>query len=119
MIAKKIPPRRPEYFRMRKIIFLFVLMVLFCASVFAQAAKPTATPPVQDDADIVKITTALIQIDVTVTDKNGKVITDLQPDELEIFENGEKQKITNFSFVSNLRTVEEAPKDKNTKPAIL
>src|SRR5215204_1395090 len=100
---------------MRKIIFLFVLMVLFCASVFAQAAKPTATPPVPDDADVVKITTALIQVDVTVTDKNGKIIGDLKPEEIEIYENGEKQKITNFSFVSNIRSSEETVKKDGKK----
>ncbi|HUR98029.1 MAG TPA: VWA domain-containing protein [Pyrinomonadaceae bacterium] len=104
---------------MRRIFFSLALIVLSFASVLSQTAKPTATPPTPDDADIVKITTALIQVDVTVTDKNGKVITDLRPEEVEIFENGEKQKITNFSFVSNLRTVEEAPRDKNAKPSIL
>ena len=90
-------------------------MFLFCsAGVFAQAVKPT--PP--EDNDVVKISTNLIQIDVSVTDKKGKVITDLQPDEIEIYENGIKQTITNFSFVSSVRTSTEAPKviDKTAIP---
>lgn len=36
--------------------------------------------PTEDD-DIVKITTNLIQIDVSVTNKDGKQITDLKPEE--------------------------------------
>jgi VWFA-related protein len=116
MIAKKFS--RPELFQMRKVFFPFFLIVVLCPAVFSQTTKPTATPP-QDDTDVVKITTALIQIDVTVTGKNGKIITDLKPEEIEIYENGEKQKITNFSFVSNLRTVEETPRDKNARPSIL
>jgi len=51
---------------------------------------------------VVKITTNLIQIDVTVTDKNGKTVPDLRAEDFEIYENGEKQSISNFLFISNL-----------------
>ena len=98
---------------MRNLGFSLALSVLFCASVYSQTARPAATPPPSDETDVVKITTALIQVDVTVTDKKGKIVTDLKPDEIEIFENGEKQKLTNFSFVSNVRTAEEPVKNKS------
>jgi len=80
--------------------FFIVLIFLFSIPlvVFAQKATPT---PVDD---VVKISTNLIQIDVTVTDKKGNVVRDLKPEEIEIYENGEKQEITNFSFISNVRT---------------
>ena len=104
---------------MRKHFFLHALLFVCCASVHAQTAAPTATPPPSDDTDVVKITTALIQLDVTVTDRSGHVITDLKPEEVEVYENSEKQKVTNFSFVSNVRTTEEKPKDKSAKPVIL
>ena len=80
-----------------------VWLIIFTSTVavYSQDAKPTPTPP--DDGKVVKISTTLIQIDVSVTDRRGKVIRDLRPDEIEIYENGEKQKITNFSFVSNSR----------------
>ena len=101
--------------------FLTIVPVLFCSVLFSysQSPSPSATPP-SDEADVVKITTALIQLDVTVTDKKGKIVTDLKPEEMEIYENGEKQKISNFSFVSNVRTTEEQPvRDKSAKPVIL
>ena len=59
--------------------------------VFSQGAGPTPSPTPPADGDVVKISTALIQLDVTVIDGRGKVVSDLRPNEVEIFENGEKQ----------------------------
>ena len=77
----------------------FSLFFLICLSFPAFAQQPAATPPA-DDNDSIKISTTLIQVDVTVTDKDGKVVTELKPEDFEIYENGKKQTITNFSFVS-------------------
>lgn len=74
-------------------------ILLFVSVISAQT--PTASPtPVETDEEIVKISTALIQIDVSATDKNGKIVRDLKAEDFEIFENGEKQPITNFTFVT-------------------
>lgn len=92
-----------------------IAIILLCAvAASSQSIKPT--PP--DDNDVVKISTSLIQIDVSVTDSKGKVITDLKPSEVEIYENGQKQKITNFSFISSVKTTTEKPAavDKNAVP---
>ncbi|MBV9241767.1 MAG: VWA domain-containing protein [Acidobacteria bacterium] len=77
------------------------LALLICLLLLGIAAgqKPTPTP----DEDVVKISTSLIQLDVTVTDLKGKPVTDLRPNEVEIYENGQKQKISGFNFVSNVR----------------
>ncbi len=102
--------------------FLAIVTVVFSSAFFAysQSSQPSPTPTPSGDTDVVKITTALIQLDVTVTDKKGRIVTDLKADEMEIFENGEKQKITNFSFVSNVRTsTEVAAREKSEKPVIL
>src|SRR5687768_10716610 len=104
---------------MNKFAVGLFLGFLSAAAGCAQTAAPSATPPPADETDAVKITTALIQLDVTVTDRSGIVITDIRPDEIEIFENGEKQPISNFSFVSNLKTSEGTPKNKTDKTALL
>jgi hypothetical protein len=104
---------------MRKHLFPLALLFVYCAAVHGQTARPTATPPPSDDTDVVKITTSLIQLDVTVTDKSGRVITDLKPEEIEVYENGERQKVTNFSFVNNVRTTEEKPKERSAKTVVL
>ena len=64
------------------------------------AQTPTPTPEKSLDDDVVRITTNLVQVDVSVTDKNGKIITDLTSTDFEIYEDGKLQPITNFSFVS-------------------
>lgn len=105
---------------MKKSFLALVCAILFVSNVFPQTANPTPTPPPADSEDVVKISTSLIQIDVTVTDKNGKIISDLKPEEVEIYENGKKQDISNFSFISNVRKTAETPaengKDKVTVP---
>lgn len=90
---------------MKKVFIVLIFLFSISLSVFAQ--KTTPTP----DDDVVKISTNLIQIDVTVTDKKGNVVRDLKADEIEIYENGDKQEITNFSFISNLRTQTETTKN--------
>ncbi|MBC7911503.1 MAG: VWA domain-containing protein, partial [Pyrinomonadaceae bacterium] len=73
------------------------LMFALVAPVFGQ--NPATPPPPQDDEDVVRITTNLVQVDAVVTDKNGRQVTDLRADEFEIQENGETRQITNFSYV--------------------
>jgi VWFA-related protein len=97
---------------MKKIFASVFFIFLFALAGFAQTPKPTPTP---DDEDVVKISTTLIQVDVTVTDKSGKIVTDLKPEDFEIYENGEKQTITNLSFISATPRVKPStttPKDK-------
>jgi VWFA-related protein len=89
-----------------------VICLLIFSAVFGLAQTPTPTPV--DDESVIVISTTLIQIDVGVTDKNGKIVTDLKPDDFEIFENGKKQVITNFSFVTS---VPKANAETPQKPA--
>ncbi len=94
-------------------LFSFLLFILlFSFSALAQNPEPTATPPSSDDS-ILKISTTLIQADVTVTDKDGKIVTNLKPEDFEIYENGKKQDITNFSFIFS--GAEKNPADSPTK----
>lgn len=104
---------------MKKCCVVAGLILLIASLAFGQEAAPRPRPtPTPDEHQVVKISTNLIQIDVTVTDKNGKPVNDLRQDEIEIYENGQKQKITNFSFIAAGRVVTEKPKavDKNAVP---
>ena len=60
-------------------------------------AKEQAKPP-RDEA-VVRISVTLVQVDAVVADKQGKPVTDLKSSDFEIYEDGRKQHITNFSFV--------------------
>jgi VWFA-related protein len=100
---------------MKKFLSMCAFILAFALAASAQVATPKPTPP---DDDVVKISTNLIQIDVSVTDKNGKAVTDLKPNEIEVYENGEKQKISNFSFVSSLPATGEVKQNKAEKGSI-
>jgi VWFA-related protein len=78
---------------------LFNLFFIFIFSFSALSQVPTPTP--KADEGIVKISTILIQVDVSVTDPKGKPVKDLKLQDFEIYENGKIQKITNFSFITN------------------
>lgn len=80
---------------MKKILLASGLIGLFFSEAYAQ--QPTSTPP---EDQVVRISTDLIQIDVTVTDKNGKAVSGLGLDDFEVFENGEKQKLSAAHFMT-------------------
>ncbi|MCU0237993.1 MAG: VWA domain-containing protein [Pyrinomonadaceae bacterium] len=104
---------------MKSFLAFFLVCFFFSLNSLAQTANPSPTPPstVEDD-DVVVINTTLIQIDVTVTDKKGKIVKDLKPEDFEIYENKEKQTITNFSFIENQQPKKNEPneiKPQNSK----
>src|ERR1044072_1049575 len=70
-----------------------VLSVCLATVSLGQEQKPS-------DGDVVRITTNLVQIDAVITDKSGKLITDLKPEELQLFEDNHVQKITHFSYIA-------------------
>src|SRR5438128_542030 len=92
-----------------------------------EPSKPAITqpqnPPDVDSQDVVKITTNLVQVDAVVT-KDGKQVTDLKPEDFQLFEDGKPQTITNFSYISNVSTVPSnvaatpPGKDKNGAPVV-
>lgn len=78
--------------------------VVLSLSITTQAAGgwPGASGPIlltqgQQD-DVVRVTTNLVQVDVVVTDKDGRPVKDLRPEDFEVVESGKKQNITHFSY---------------------
>ena len=80
-----------------KTLLAFVLTI----SLLAQTA---AQDPVKQ-GDVVRVDTNLVQIDVVVTDKNGKQVTDLKPEDFEVSEDGKKRQITHFSYIDAVRAI--------------
>jgi VWFA-related protein len=66
------------------------------------------TPPVErdddadDEDDVVRITTNLVQFDAVVTDKQGRQVTDLKAEDFEVLVDGKPQSLTHLSYVSNV-----------------
>ncbi|MDX6500401.1 MAG: hypothetical protein QOG23_3661 [Blastocatellia bacterium] len=106
-------------------LLVVILIAQLGSGAFAQQPSPTpSNPPPQppssqeiqkpESEDVVRISTNLVQVDAVVTDKNGKVVTDLKPEEIKILEDGRQQKITAFSY--NATDTPAAPPRKE-KPA--
>src|SRR5882672_9863668 len=89
---------------MRRFIAL-VLSMAFMFSIFSVGSSQTpGTPqkPPQEITpdDIIRISTALVQTDVVVMDKNDHPITDLKLDEFKVSESGKRQDVKFIEFVS-------------------
>src|SRR2546423_1320918 len=92
----------------RNLISLLLFLALCVSLCVAQQATQQPTTQKPESEEVVRITTNLVQVDAVVTDKSGKVVTDLKPEEVQIFEDNRPQKITNFSyFVTGAATTEK------------
>ncbi len=98
---------------------LFSLTFLFIAilqtAIVSQTPQTIPTP--SKDDEVVIINTNLIQVDVTVTDKDGKIAKGLTANDFEILENGNTQPITGLSFVSLAQPISSVNPVK-TSPAV-
>src|SRR5215213_9736002 len=101
-----------------KIKALLALAMSFCILLpaFAQTrpAELPPPPPQQQkppddkDDDVVKITTNLVQVDAVVT-KDGKPVTNLTADDFEIYQDGKKQIVSSFAYISNVPAATRQP----------
>ncbi|HEX3280837.1 MAG TPA: VWA domain-containing protein [Pyrinomonadaceae bacterium] len=103
---------------------LLALPIVFNLIIGVSAQNPATSSspqPQQPDPDtVVRITSNLVQIDAVVTDSNGRLVTDLRPEEIEVREDDRLQKITNFSFVAVAPTTvsseKPGPVDRSAPP---
>jgi VWFA-related protein len=97
------------------------------------AARPLPPPPPTpaapaDDDEVVRVNVNLVQLDAVVTDRDGRQVTNLRPEDFEIFEDERPQQITHFAYVSadptapassNSNASAPAPTERLTPPAVL
>jgi VWFA-related protein len=103
----------------RTIYFITMAVIFTLETVFAQEPKKDEKPQSQSDA-LLRLETELVQIDVVVTGKDGKLIRDLKREDFELFEDSKKQQITHFAAgtaarpASWLRFEKKLAKEGNT-----
>jgi VWFA-related protein len=83
-----------------------------------QTSQQEKTPSEKAQEEVVTITTNLVQVDVVVTDKNGRPVTDLKAEDFEVVEDGQLQPITHFSFnmIGQASTLSTAPANPTASP---
>ena len=74
-------------------VFRKAVILVFLVALTAHAQNP---PKPQEDEDVVKVKSNLVNIDVIVKDKKGKYVSDLKAEDFTISENGIPQKIEFF-----------------------
>jgi VWFA-related protein len=84
------------------------LLLAVQASVFSQRPASSPVPVAQDD--VIRVSSTLVQADVVVTGKSGRQIVDLHSEDFEVFEDGKRQTLTHFSYVS------AAPHSEGSEP---
>lgn len=88
---------------MRKPLAFLLSACLLAATAGAQTAPPAQTTqpqPQEEDDDVVRITSELVQTDVVVVDKEDRIVGDLKLTDFEVFENGKRQDLKFMEFVS-------------------
>lgn len=115
---------------LHRVFIAFFLICLFFILSFAQSQTPVSTPPKPSDKtqqsvkpaekpeqeEVVKLGVTLVQIDAVVTEANGKYVNGLKAEDFEIYEDGKKQKITNFSYVLTQPDTATKPEIQKNRP---
>ena len=79
-----------------RLLLAFVCLVLFSLAASAQTPKPSPQPSptdIVDDGDVVRVTSSLVVVPVSVLDKSGQPIQGLKIADFQLEENGRKQEI--------------------------
>ena len=84
-----------------------VFLVLSLMLNYSQLAGQSPSSSVQQT-----VKTTEIFLDVLVHDKKGKIIRDLRPEELEVFEDGVKQPVSSFRFTDSAGQPKNLPDNK-------
>src|SRR5258708_25354663 len=78
-----------------------VVALLVFASAFSQTNNsPPAPAQESPDMPVLRVTVNLVQVDAVVTDSKGKQVTNLTAGDFELLQDGKRQNITKFSYVS-------------------
>lgn len=80
-----------------KTVVLTISLIILSASALAQ--KPAQTKPAEPVDEVIRVNTELVQTDVTVVDKKGRVITGLKPEQFELRVDSKPQSLNFFEEV--------------------
>ncbi|MFL6332564.1 MAG: VWA domain-containing protein [Pyrinomonadaceae bacterium] len=78
---------------------LLVVATLLPFPQFGRAQTPPRQPP-QDDDEVVRVESQEVKLDVVVKDKRGRPVKDLKQTDFEVYEDGVRQQIQSFRFVT-------------------
>jgi VWFA-related protein len=78
--------------------YLPAVLLLSCATNMVSPQEANKPSHKEANAPTLKVQTRLVMVDVVARDKSGKVVTDLQPEDFKLLEDGKPQRISVFAF---------------------
>jgi VWFA-related protein len=96
--------------RLKNIVSIAIISLGGAALALAQSVPPPPPPalPTPSSQSAVHVTTRIVQVRVTVHDKDGNPVTGLTKDDFTLFDQGVWQQITSFSEQTNTLTANSA-----------
>lgn len=82
-----------------RLSFASLTALLFCGLAAAQSPPPPASAPPGDDPDVIRFRSfsRMVLVDVIVKDSSGRPVHGLKPEDFEVFEDGQPQRVASFS----------------------
>jgi VWFA-related protein len=74
-------------------------LALVPAALVARQSPPVSSASARPDQPIFRLSVSLVQLDVVVTDRHGRHVTTLGPQDFEIYQDGRPQAVTAVSYV--------------------
>src|SRR5579871_1799147 len=93
--------------------FFLALFLAFSPTNLAQQAPPP------DQTPTIRHTVQEVLLQVVVHDSHGRIVKNLKPDEIEVYENGVRQQIRSFRLISGRDVVVKNTVAKRAAPAIV
>src|SRR4051794_10957839 len=82
--------------------FVVVFLAIASCHLYSQTEQSQESKPAGDQKPpeyVYRTTTRLVILDLVATDAQGRTVSDLKPEEVQVFENGKEQAKRDFSFL--------------------
>ena len=100
---------------MKRTFITTLALALTAIAIVAQTPQqPAANQPGTQQEEVIRISTALVQTNVVVTDRNDRIVPDLKLEDFELYENGRKQELKFLEFVG----VDTGRRTEGTRPSL-
>jgi Ca-activated chloride channel family protein len=87
---------------MRGRLYLFLTAIIcLTPAAHARAQTPTPAPAAQEvgEDEVVRVTTSLVKVPVSVRDREGRYVSDLRREDFRVYDDGAEQRIAHFAGV--------------------
>ena len=103
---------------LRRLLVSLLLCLITVVQAQAQEGKETQKGADEEDVEVLRVRSNLVNLEVMVKDKKGKYITDLHAEDFTVFENGVEQRVQFFEppLIGSEQASSPRPDQKGLRP---